>query len=96
MLENVPTAPLNLPTAIAVRAPRRPLEVAVRRQREERDFAPKVVGSACMPWVRPTTGEVNARHRTRGQRVTIRPCFAHHDVHGLGQIGAQRRVDNIR
>ena len=56
MLENVPTAPESLPTAIDVRAWRARSTSRWTCKANSANFAPKVVGSACIPWVRPVIG----------------------------------------
>ncbi len=56
MLEYVPTAPDSFPTATLSRAaPSRPRSRSACRHHSA-SLAPKVVGSACMPWVRPGMG----------------------------------------
>ena len=70
MFEYVPTAPESLQTAIAWRA-------AIMRRRSRSScsahnetLAPNVVGSACMPWVRPTITVVRCS-RANVQAVVI-------------------------
>ncbi len=56
MFEYVPTAPESLPTATASRAARRRRRSRSAWSAHSANLAPKVVGSACIPWVRPVTG----------------------------------------
>ncbi len=54
MLEYVPTAPLIAPVAATLRASSRRVWARFRAQAQLPNFMPKVMGSAWMPWVRPT------------------------------------------
>ena len=56
MLEYVPTAPDSLPTATASRARRSRVRSRSAWRHHSASLAPNVVGSAWMPWVRPTIG----------------------------------------
>ena len=97
MFEYVPTAPESLPTAIASRA-------ALQCGRWSRsawsahraNLAPKVVGSACMPWVRPVTGTSHELERPCLERVDEGVQVGQEEVGRPGERGAQRGVDHVR
>ncbi len=61
------------------------------------NLAPKVVGSACMPWVRPVTGtSMQLEGPGLEAPTTRRRGRLEQQVGGPGQGGAQRGVDHVR
>ena len=93
---NVPTAPEILPTAAsssarASRTPWRRISSA-----NTSSLSPKVVGSACTPWVRPMHGRVlelaRARARARG---AARSTPASSSAPGVADLERERGVEHV-
>ena len=59
------------------------------------NLAPKVVGSACMPWVRPVTGTSISSRARAAQGVDEAVEVGQEQIGGPGQRGAQRGVHHV-
>ena len=95
MFEYVPTAPESLPTAMADRACSSRIRSRSACRQKSPSFAPKVVGSACMPWVRPTVGVVaNSVARTT-QHVDQPAGGPDEEIAGAAERHRQRGVDDV-
>ncbi len=95
MLEKVPTAPDSLPTATRSRAARRRCTSRSTWRAQSANLAPKVVGSACIPWVRPVTGtSMDSRARALHTRTSPAAASTRRSA-APGQRGAQGRVDHV-
>ena len=95
MEEYVPTAPEIAPVAATSRASSMRVRARFKAQAQLPNFMPKVMGSAWMPWVRPTH---SVFWNSKARRLQVSPKLldvVDDDVAGLRDLVGQGRVAQV-
>ena len=93
--EYVPTAPESLPTEITSRARRSRSTSRRTCSAQSASFTPNVVGSAWMPWVRPTIGVSRYSWACFVIAASSATAASIEQVGGAGQLQRERGVHDV-